>query len=144
MNPSPTMQRLISQLAAKHGLDLSQPHNVLRVTLAGQKGCLVIESTDGHQVSLTRCFEDEYGPYADPYVLLHMDYPAGWLPLDLFYSPTEWEAFAQQQLSTHDSMADDEAVDLVTLTEYWAALYIAQGWLERSVKDEPRDTEPGL
>jgi hypothetical protein len=136
MKPSPHMQRLITQLTAKHGLDLSQPRSFLRLTMPDRDGCLVIESDDGHQVSISRCFEDAYGPYADPYILLLMDYPAGWLPLDLFYSPTEWAEFEQRELSRHGAMDDPESVDLVTLTEYWATLFVTQGWLERGVKDE--------
>ena len=132
MKPSPTMQQLIEQLAAKHNVDLSQPRATLRLTLSGRDDWLVVYTADGRHISLSRCVNAAGSVDTDPYILLLMDYPTGWLPLDLLYSPTEWEAFAHAT-----TLAEDlDAVDLVELTEYWAGLFIAQGWLERSVKDE--------
>lgn len=140
MKPSPKLQAFIEQLAAKYSVDLSQPHRVLRLTMPDRDGCLLIESDDGRHVSLSRCFADAYGPYADPYILLLMDYLVGWLPLDLYYSPTEWQAFVQ----ANPTVDDPDAVGLVELTEHWATLFTAQGWLERSVQDEPGPADPCL
>ena len=133
MKPSPKLQAFIQHLATKHGLDLSHPHATLRLTMPGRDDWLVIDTGDSRHVSVSRCCADVGSVEADPSLLLLTDYPTGWLPLDLLYSPREWEAFVEM----HSPVDDPEAVDLVTLTEYWATLFAAQGWLERGVKDEP-------
>lgn len=139
MKPSPTMQHLITQLAVKHRVDLSESGQYLRLALPDHSIHLIIETTDDHQV-MVGCY-DGYGTEdADPYLRFAPGYPTGWLPVELLYSPQEWAAF--QQLA--GCSIDPDAVELADLTEYWAKRLLEQGWLLQGEKRaEPHGRLPG-
>jgi hypothetical protein len=139
MKPSPTMQRLITQLAAKHGVDLAEPGQYLRLALPDHPIHLIIETTEDRQV-IVGCY-DAYGTEdADPSMHFAPGYPTGWLPVELLYSPQEWATFRQQA----ECALPPDAVDLADLTEYWAKRLIEQGWLRSGEKRaEPHGRLPG-
>lgn len=130
MKPSPLMQQLIEQLAAKHKVDLTEPGASLEVAMLNQKDWLAIDTSDGRHITVSHCYMKEDGLETDPCILLLTDCPFGWLPLDILYSTSEWEAFVE---ATRPNEAP-EAVELATLTEYWAEMFAAQGWLEKGVQ----------
>jgi len=117
------MQQLIEQLAAKHKVALSEPNRYLRLAMPNSSVHLIIETTDDRLV-LVGCY-GENGEDADPYMLFDPGYSDGWLPIELLYSPQEWETFSQE---SGLSMNPDD-IDLADLTEYWARRLIQQGWL---------------
>lgn len=139
MKPSPLMQQLIEQLAAKHALDLIAPGQYLRLAIPDNPIHLIIETTDDRQV-IVGCYDDHGTEDADPYLRFAPDYPLGWLPMELLYSPQAWTDFLQQTGAT----VHPDDVDLADLTEYWAGRLIAQGWLRNGeVQTAPHWRLPG-
>lgn len=139
MKPSPTMQRMITQLAAKHGVDLAEPGRYLRLALPDHPIHLIIETTEDRQV-MVGCYDGNGTEDADPSMRFDPDYPVGWVPVDLLYSPQEWVAFRQQA----GWSIDPDDVNLADLTEYWARRLLEQGWLLQGEKqEEPHGRLPG-
>lgn len=140
MKPSPLMQQLIEQLAAKYEVDLSAPDQYLRLGMPNCPIHLVIETTHDRRV-MVACYDKDETDDADPQMLFEPGYPDGWLPVELLYSPQEWELLSQQAgLSTSP---DD--IELAYLTEYWAKRLADQGWLIHSKKqEEPNKLYPML
>lgn len=139
MKPSPLMQQLIERLAAKHEVDLSEPDQYLRLSMPNCPIHLVIETTHDRRLMVS-CYGKDETDDADPEMLFEPGYPDGWLPVELLYSPQEWETFSQE---TSLSISPNE-VDLADLTEYWASRLVEQGWLDHGRwQEEPKGRLPG-
>lgn len=139
MKPSPLMQQLIERLAAKHEVDLSEPDQYLRLSMPNCPIQLVIETTHDRRLMVS-CYGKDETDDADPEMLFEPGYPDGWLPVELLYSPQEWETFSQE---TSLSISPNE-VDLADLTEYWASRLVEQGWLDHGRwQEEPKGRLPG-
>jgi hypothetical protein len=81
MKSSREMQEMMTQLAAKHGLDLSTPEAYLRLEMAGFDR-LVIEKIGQHLVKVGHYYEQQDGPIADPEVIFFTGTPE-WVPLEI-------------------------------------------------------------
>ena len=134
MKPSPQMQQLIEQLAIKHEMNLVEPGSYLRLAILDYSVHLIIETDPDCQV-IVGCYAGHGTEDADPYMRFVSSYPVGWVPMEVLYSPDEWQMFVQQI----GLFINPDDVDLADLTEYWAKCLLEQGWLINGEKQEAPD-----
>ena len=129
MKTSPTMQRIITQLAEKHGVDLGQVEAHVRLHLPGYER-LTIENIGRHQVSVAHYFEMNGDLVPDPDVVF---FTGGgvWAPIEITYSFGLYRRYATLNEDATQLQVMDAAnqADLANFTELWAQNLIDQGWL---------------
>lgn len=120
MKFTPTMQRVITALAQKHGLDIRQAGAHLRLELGQSMMPLVIEVLLPGMLSIAHYYEQNGDLIADPDV-------------EIFTLSDGWAPAAIQQLGHYRNYVEDERGqhDLAAFCETWAANIEAQGWLTR-------------
>ncbi|MFN8495583.1 MAG: hypothetical protein U0350_48770 [Caldilineaceae bacterium] len=114
MKTATTMQRIITALAERHGIDLTNPNAFLWLSIPQRAERLVIERIDEWRLSIGFTREDGDGDYLlAPEVLFFTDVN-GWLPLRAF------PAFSERGMTG--------------LVEDLASLLRTEGWVEHSQK----------
>jgi len=112
MKSTPKLQQIVTQIAAKHGVDLDRAGAHLRLELAGH-GQLVIENIGASRVSVTNYIEVNRDWIADPQVVLYTASitsaevsapPASvWLPMETTELFGGWRLYAE--LDTQGELA---------------------------------------
>jgi hypothetical protein len=131
MKTSPKMQRVIEQLAKKHGLDLSREEAHLRLTMPGYHR-LVIETIGSQCVSVAHYFEQNGDLVADPDVVFFTGY-GEWVPIEITQVMDIYRRYAELDEAGRaiERMNLQGVAALASFTEQWAQNILAQGWLER-------------
>jgi hypothetical protein len=111
---SPTMQRVISAIATRHGLNLAELGAALTLELPGYMR-LAIEVIGKGRLSVAHYYEQYGDLVADPDVEL------------LILSPELWMPYAITQLGRYRNDAAGQAA-LADFCEFWARNLEAQGW----------------
>ena len=148
MKTSNKMQEVVTQLAAKHGLDLSQPGASLRLDMPGFDR-LVIERTGEKLVSVAHTYEQDERLMPDPEIVFFTG-ESGWIPMEINQIVGGRRVYATlspdgQELALVNPV--DQA-SLALFAEDWANNIEAQGWLRHGEKwnpcDPARATPPDL
>lgn len=129
MKTSPKMQKVVEQLAKRHGIDLSRREAYLRLELAGYER-LVIEQIGGQLVSVAHYFEQNGDQVADPDVVFFTGY-GPWAPIEITQSLGGYQRYAElaedgQQIQRFHPRGQ---AALAEFTEQWAQNLSDQGWL---------------
>jgi hypothetical protein len=131
---SEKMQKVITQLAEKHGLDLSEPEARLQLDMQ----CfdrLVIEKTTENLVSVAHYLEQEGHLIADPKIVFFTG-ESGWIPMEIT------QALGGHRICASLSTLGQELVLVNSLDQMYLALFAddwaqnleTQGWLEDAEK----------
>jgi hypothetical protein len=132
------MQRIMTEIAAKHGLDLEAPEAHLRLELPPYEP-LVIEKVGRHLVSVAHYYEQNGDLVADPDVVFFTGY-GEWVPLEITLPPPGgYRVYAVvspdgAEVTRLDVRGQAELADFVE--ELWAHNVEEQGWAEEGRREE--------
>lgn len=137
MKPSPTMQQVIQQIAARHGVDPSQPV-YLRLDMP-ERDSLVIDYGAKSLVAVVSCFEECGEWKVDREVLFFTGYHYDWIPIEITQLATGWTAYAKLDATGQHLVRINHCGQerLAEFTERWAQKLARQNWLEQGVPYEP-------
>lgn len=132
MKTTKPMQRLITQIAAKHGLDLSAEEAHLRLEQNGYMP-LVIEKIGQYRVSVAHYFRQNGDSIADPDVVFFTGY-SEWVPIEI-QQVMGFHRYAELAVDegSIERFAPRGQADLALFTNQWARNLKQQGWLEHGV-----------
>jgi hypothetical protein len=136
MQPSRKMQEVITAIAAKYSLDLTQKGAYLRLTMPHYDP-LVIEVLHENLVNVAHVYEPRPDVrIGDPAIAFFTGYDL-WVAVEVTQRIGGYRIYA----ALSDDMSDISAVlptqqaDLAGFAEMWAANIVGQGWLEDGVLD---------
>ncbi|MCA9330790.1 hypothetical protein KC957_01975 [Candidatus Saccharibacteria bacterium] len=134
MKSSPTMQRIITQLADKHKVDLTQLEGYLRLQQPAYER-LVIETIGQDLVSVAHYFEQNGDLIPDPDVVFYTR-TGEWIPIEITHSLGMYGIYATvHETKPYLRMRDIvRQADLANFTEMWALNLIAQRWPEKGTR----------
>jgi hypothetical protein len=149
MQTAPKLQAIVTQLAQKHGVDLSQAGAYLRLDLAGH-GQLVVENIGADRVSVANYVEIAGIWVVDPEIVVDVDrrlrkegsqlVRLAWIPIEITEVFGGWRLCAE--LDEYGGLVLYDLADQIELTNYVehtvAVNLMAHGWLEQG----KRSTEP--
>jgi hypothetical protein len=141
MKTAPKLQELVTEIARKHGVDLTKAGAYLRLELA-EHGHLVLEHIGAGRVSLTNYIPVGSDLVADPAVVLYADYRAQgqteplWVAMEITEIFGGWHLYAeldrQGNLLVHDPA---EQAELANYCEReLTGLLSRSGWLDVAVR----------
>ncbi len=142
MKAAPKLQRIITQLAQKHGVDLDNPGAYLRLELPGY-GQLVIESIGAHRISIANYVQVHRDWVADPEIVVYVDrrlrkegsqlVTSAWIAIEVTELMGGWRLCAEPD-ARGDLVLYDPAgqIELADFAEQLVARNLAAyGWLEQ-------------
>jgi len=140
LKTSKAMQGLITQIAAKHGLDLSAEEAHLRLEQNGYMP-LVIEKIGQYRVSVAHYFRQNGDSIADPDVVFFTGY-SEWVPIEIqqVMGYSRYTELAADE-TTIERFAPRGQADLASFVHQWARNIKAQGWLEHGVNVASKKSE---
>ncbi len=137
MNTSKRMQEIITNLAKKHGLDLTTPESMLRLDMKGFYR-LVIEMVDENLVKVGHYYEQQESLIADPEIIFFIAYTL-WVPIEITQVIGGHRIYAQPVPDDQGIILTDpdRQESLADFAETWAENIELQGWLDNSIKWAP-------
>jgi hypothetical protein len=136
MKASEHMQRIITAIAAKHGLDLSASEAHLRLEMPGYDR-LVIEKIGPKLISVAHYFTRNGDSIADPDIVFFMS-DEGWIPTEIT------QVFGYQRVAylRPDGMRiiaahHNDQLAVTIFADDWAQAIHDQGWLEHGQAARP-------
>ena len=129
MKPAPQMQRIITAIAAKHGLDLAADEAHLCLTMPHDDR-LVVEKIGPKQVSVAHYFEQNGDLVADPDIVFFMD-EASWVPIEITQVfGYQHVAFLRADGERIIAALPDDQLAVAVFADDWAQNIRDQRWLE--------------
>ena len=92
---SPQLEQIVKRLAAKYGVDLSQPGAQLSLDMPTRPDCWLIANLDGMRISVTRCVVEEGDCLAPDLDMVFALTLQGWEPVELVHTEGVWNAYVQ-------------------------------------------------
>ncbi len=149
MKTSTSMQTIVTKLAEKHGLDLSEPGGHIRLEMKGFDR-LVINVTAENVVYIAHHF-DQFGDVVpDPAIIFFTRYPE-WVPFEVIQVIGGYRMYGRLTPDGDhlDIFHPCHQADLAEFADIWARNIEMQGWLEDGqlrkptppVKPTPPDIE---
>lgn len=136
------MQRVITRLATRFGLDLAAGVAYLQLE-NGPYVPLVVEKVGRNLLSVAHYVEEGGDLAADPEVVFFTGY-GQWVPIEITQRPPAgYRVYAEPSSDGKEISRLDAAgqSDLARFVEVWARNLAAQGWVERA--RQVRESEPG-
>lgn len=129
MNTTPTMQRIITQLAERHGRDFTKPGAHLRLDMPNFDR-LTIENIGPNQISVAHYFEQNGDLIADPEIVFFTG-SLVWTPLAIGQVMTGWRevAWLNDDATALDRYLPRAHTDVAVFAEQWARNIKMQRWL---------------
>jgi|GEM_PF-307396 len=141
MQSCPQMQRVITRLATRFGLDLAAGAAYLKLENDPYVP-LVVEKVGRNLLSVAHYVEEGGDLAADPEVVFFTGY-GQWVPIEVTqHPPAGYRAYAEPSADGKEIAHLDVAgqADLARFVEVWARNLAAQGWVERA--HQIRESEP--
>jgi hypothetical protein len=131
------MQAVIEQLAATHGVQLTEPGAHVRLDMAGFDR-LRIERLANGCISVAHLFESQGYLIPEPDICFFVDAHGRWAPIDITQSLTGYRAYAELSEDGRTILRyhRQRQADLAAFCEQWAQNLIDQGWLAHGIKYE--------
>jgi hypothetical protein len=130
---SPHMARIVQQLAAAVGVDLSQPGAALCLTIPSRPERWLIANLDGQRISVTHCWVEAGALLALDLDMVFSVSPDGWEPVEIVHAPTLWATYVHAAQAAGLPVLDAAGnMHFACFTEYWATQLQAQGWLRQA------------
>jgi hypothetical protein len=136
MKPSCKMQDVVTTIAAKYGLDLSQKGGCLRLTMPHYDP-LVIEVLHENLVNIAHVYEPRPDiRIADPAIAFFTGYDL-WVAVEVSQRIGGYRIYAalSDDMSNITAVFPVQQADLAEFAEMWAANIVGQGWLEDGILD---------
>lgn len=134
MKTTVKMQEVVTELAAKYGLDLSARGAHVRLDMP-HFDRLVVEVLHPNLVSVAHIYEPRPGVnLADPGIVFFTG-TAGWVPVEISQRIGGYRIYAvlSEDLDDILSVLHREQADLANFAEMWADNIRDQGWLDEGV-----------
>jgi len=134
MKTSKKMQEVITQLAEKHGLDLTNKGTCLRLHMPHYDR-LVVEVLHDNLISVAHVYEPRPDVrVADPGIVFFTGY-GPWIPVEVNQRIGGYRIYAVLSTDFEDvvSLLKERQADLASFAEMWAQNIEDQGWLEEGV-----------
>ena len=148
MQVTPALQKIVTQLAEKHAVNLDQAGAYLRLALPGY-GQLVIENIGANRISITNYLKVHTDWVSDPEIVIYVDYrPSAtepgkvqhvWTPIEVTDLFGGWRLYAEPD-SAGDLVLYDPVgqMELADLADHVVAKHLAaDGWLEHATCANP-------
>jgi hypothetical protein len=135
MKASPTMARIITQLAEKHDLRLIQPRATLQLTMQYYEP-LAVEVLAPTLIHVAHIYTLPNGTtQADPGILFFTGY-GPWLPVEIRQYIGGYRIYAalNPTLDDIESVWLAQQASLAAFSEMWAANIVGQGWLADGIR----------
>lgn len=131
MRTSKAMQEIITQIADRHGLDLSASEAHLRLEQRHLMP-LVIEKIGPHLVSVAHYFRQNGDAVADPDLVFFIGY-GDWVPIEI-QQPFGYQCVATLNEDGNALLTIDarQQADIAEFCDLWAQNLKDQGWLEQA------------
>ena len=132
---------MATKLAEKHGVDLTSEEAQLRLDMKGFDR-LIIKRVSKNLVSVGHYFEQGDNLIGDPEIIFFTGYDE-WVPIEISQALGGYRIYATlspggESLAFVDLL---NQASLALFTKDWAENIKAQGWLENSIKWEPRNQD---
>lgn len=127
MKTSKSMQSIITKIAARHGLDLTQLGGHLRLTMPGMLP-LVIETLPDQMVSVAHYYTQNGDAMRDPEVVFYTGWYE-WAPIEITQDPTGNYRHVCKPEGPDAWVLPAEQADLASFVRVWAKNIREQGWL---------------
>lgn len=133
LHPAPAMQRVITAIAARHGLNLAEPGSHLRLTLPGYMP-LVIEVVGLNHLSIAHYYEQHGDLIADPDLEIVIA-DGQWIPTAI----TQMGVYDQGVIPTETGVTVYPArqAAIAEFAAFWADNLDAQGWASERAQKAP-------
>lgn len=133
MHACPQMKAVISQLAARYELDLTQRGTHLRLDMPGYDR-LCVEHIGYQRISVAHYFEINGDLVAEPDIVFWVDTQGNWIPLEISQSLTGWRVYAELNATATAivQIRPQAQRSLAEFAELWAQNLRAQGWLHEA------------
>lgn len=129
MQASPNMQRVITALAFKHGINLWKVEATFRLDMP-HFDRLVVENIGGHRISVAHYFVQNGDLVADPEVVFLVR-DDQWYPVEMTQVLLGWRELAQCAANGAVLGIRPQAqAAAAEFADWWADQIEAQGWLE--------------
>ena len=139
MKTSKKMQEVITQLAQKHGLDVTADEGYLRLDMPGFDR-LVIENIPKNQVKVAHYYEQHGHLIADPEIIFYTGF-AEWVPINVTQVLSGHRVYAVPTPDGEGIVLTDpqRQADLADFSAIWAKNIEDQGWWASGIKWDPCD-----
>jgi hypothetical protein len=128
---SPQMERIVKQLAATYGVDLSRKCAQLSLDMPTRADRWLMANLDGTRISVTHCVVEEGDCLRPDLDMVFALTPHGWEPVELLHTDAVWKTYVRAAKAAGIAVYDAQGDALFAhFTEYWAQHIAAQGWLE--------------
>jgi hypothetical protein len=134
MRSSPRMEKVITALCEKYGVNLKQVGASLRLDMPGFDR-LCVERISTACISVAHYFELDGDLVAEPDIVFFADFSGAWFPISISQSITGWREYAELTdagiaIARYKPKAQKGLADFA---EMWAQNIKDQGWLENGV-----------
>ncbi len=115
---SPNMEKAVTKLATKHGVDLAQRGTLFSVDQSNHSQRWLIGNTNG-RIGVTRCQVDQDNLIAPDLDIVFDVKPEGWEPVEIVHTPGVWQDYANaaQGRPLIDAHGD---FNLAEFADHWA------------------------
>lgn len=148
MQQAEFMDQLVADLIERYEAAVLAT-GLLRLALRMKGHGLLIMEERLKRLQMSVCyllFDAEGHPVPEPEILFYLDEGDHWIPYEFRRLTAGHHAFAILDAAAGELLVTDAPNQLVLAqyADHWAELLRAQGWLERSVKDESSLSAAGL
>lgn len=136
MKTSEKMQEIVTAIATKYGLELSQKGTYLRLKMPHYDP-LVIEVLHENLINVAHMYEPQPDvQIADPGIAFFTAYGL-WVPVEVTQRIGGYRIYAVLSEGLDDiiSVLPAQQADLAGFAEMWAANIVGQGWLQDGILD---------
>ena len=116
---SPRMEQVVTQLAAKHGVDFSQRGTLFSIDRPNNPQRWLIGNIDGERIGVTRCAVDENNRLTPDLDMVFDVTPGGWEPVEIVHASAAWQDYINtgQGRPIADAQGD---FDFGAFADHWA------------------------
>lgn len=145
MKTCPKMRQAISEICAKHGINLQREGSHLRLDMQGFDR-LSIETISARAISVAHYFEMNGDLVAEPDIVFFVTEQGDWIPVEITQSLGGWKRVAQFNEGGTKIVRylEQQQADIAEFAETWAQNIIEQEWLEHGVKHVYEQDTRGL
>src|SRR5689334_17706905 len=134
MTVSKQMSVIISEIAKKYGVDLTQPGAWLKLELGAGWMPLVIEHIGRNLISVAHYYQQNGDLVPDPEIVFYTGDPAGWVPVECQLAIGTRTVCARVTNGILGHLNRAAALSVADFADMWADNIRDQGWLAEARK----------
>lgn len=131
MKPNKTMQAIITKIAAKYGLDLTEPGGHLKLTMPNMPP-LVIKTLPGNEISVAHHADQMGDVMRDPEIVFYRAQDdSDWYAVEVTQARVgAWRRVAEMDSAGRWRVKESAQAHLASFVRVWAKNLREQGWLQ--------------